>query len=410
MRDRLDLAHRLVFLLLGIPLLASMVAAGPSTLYFHVADPANMDDIPLNAVEPPANFTFRHGGGPTAATFTCTGPTGGPGSQSHTVHAIAYAGLTDDTATAQGLRGEWRGLAYGTRLQGNLTLHWYIEASSQVAPGGDPGTVPIPLANVVVRMAMREGEDVGAGPAGYDQGLLIAQGQSAPAHLAGPQTQGASYDLVDGRYVYNITVPVAIVAADLKEAGFNVRVDVFTDNPACGTTGGQAMAPLVVIHNSPGHRPSLDLQVETPLKVLETNVTESKAGVVHLRATLLPVWGAYALGDATVEASGPGPVANTTTQMVMPRAEDPSVRPHSPAYFFWHWDARQAKGVAGEYALELTATDASGNAQQATGITFRLAEDEHHPPPPETKASPAVAGLLLVVLVGLGCALRRHRS
>ena len=401
---------RVTLLVAVLTLLAGQAAAasGPATLYFHVADSANLDNIPLNTLAPPANFTFRAGGGPTAATFTCASAAGGPGVESQTVHAIAYAAATDDAVLPQALRSEWRGLAYATRAGGNMTLHWYVETSSQAGgPGGqDPDQVPLAVPNVVVKATVREGEDTGAGVEGYDQGLLIAEGASDPALLAGPQTQGAGVDMVDGHYVYNITVTLAVKSDKLGEKGFNVRVQAFADNPLCTTTGGNAMAPVLRIHNSAGHRPSLGLTVDEPIKVMESSVAESQAGVVHLRATVLPVWGAYAFADARVAATGPGPVGNATTQTLLPDAGG-AVRPSSPAYYFWNWDAGAERATAGHYALNLTVSDRDGNTAQAGGLSFTLAESETHPPAPATKGSPSpVAPLSAVMLLLAALAVR----
>lgn len=382
-------------------LLAALVlpaaAASPNTLFIHAADPANMDAIPMNVLPPPDGFTFRHAGGPTAATLTCLPA----GTQAHTVHAIQYAGPTDDAQLPQALRGEWRGLAYPTRLTGNLTLHWFVEAAAQ----GGPVSSSTPLANVVVRGTLREGESAAAGVEGYARGTLLAQGQSAPALLAGSQTQGAQHTTVDGRDVYGFTVPLSVESATLTTTGFNLRVDVFVENPACASTGGQATPPLVVLHSSPDHRLALQMSVEEPLRVLATNVTKSRAGIVHLMAEVLPLWGGYAGANATVETTGPSEPGNATTVLVLPRANDPNVRPSTPAYLFWNWEAAREGAHAGTYAFALTVSDRAGNEAKAAA-TFEIEPSATHTPPPPTKGAPSLPFAAVLILLGAGAALR----
>lgn len=384
--------------LLLAALVLPVAAAAPNTLHIHAADGANMDAIPMNVLPAPDGFTFRHSGGPTAATLTCLPG----GTQAHTVHAIQYAGPTEDGQLPQALRGEWRGLAYPTRLTGNLTLHWFIEAAAQTGPVASS----TPLANVVVRGTLREGESAAAGVEGYTRGTLLAQGQSAPALLAGSQTQGAQHSTVEGRDVYGFTVPLALESAALTTTGFNLRVDVFVENPACPAAGGQATPPLVVLHNSPGHRPALQLEVEEALRVLATNVTQSRAGIVHLMAEVLPLWGGYAGANATVETSGPSLPANATTALVLPRAGDPNARPSTPAYLFWNWDAAREAAHAGSYTFTLTVSDAAGNAVQAPPAGFGIAPSATHTPPSPTKGAPSLPFAAAVVLLVAGTALR----
>jgi hypothetical protein len=383
-------------------LLAALVlpaaAASPNTLHIHAADPANMDAIPMNVLPPPDGFRFRHSGGPTAATLTCLPG----GTQSHTVHAIQYAGPTDDAQLPQAVRGEWRGLAYPTRLTGNVTLHWFVEAAAQ----GGPVSSSTPLANVVVRGTLREGESAAGGVEGYGRGALLAQGQSAPALLAGSQTRGAQHSTVDGRDVYGFTVPLAIESAALTTTGFNLRVDVFVENPACPSAGGQTTPPLVVLHSSPGHRPALEMGVEEPLRVLATNVTKSRAGIVHLMAEVLPLWGGYAGANATVETSGPSVPGNATTVLVLPRPADPNVRPSTPAYLFWNWAAAREGALAGTYTFALTATDRAGNEAAAPAATFEIEPSATHPPPSPTKGAPSLPFAAVIFLLGAGAVLR----
>lgn len=386
--------------LAATPALASHEAGnGHAVLYFHAADGANLSDIPLNLLAPPDSFTFRSSDGPGAATFTCADSLGGPRQEAHSVHAFTYAAATEDELLPQGLNVDARGLAYPTTVAGSMSLRWYLETTA-----GGPGPDGPPVPNVVVRATVREGAQLG-GPALYDAGNLIAEGQSAPVLLAGPATQGVTTSQVEGRTVYNFTVPLEIRSPQLPERGFNVRVDVFLDNPLCGAVGGTAMGPLVRLHNSPGHRPTLSLDVGSPLRIVEAEVRESQAGIVHLRTGVVSVWGPYAVENLTVDVQGPSQASATTMTVVYP--DGPATRPGSPTYLFWNWDALSQGAIAGDYTLTFAVRDHAGNDVGREGLPFRLEEASGHLPDPDRPA--AAFGLSLAVFALALAVARAHR-
>jgi hypothetical protein len=365
-------------LLVVCMLLLAGPATAASTLYFHATDEANLDNIPMNVLEPPEEARFR--GAPIL--LSCTeSPVG---FQGHTVYGILYALPTDDLEVPQALAGQARGIAYAVDLVGQMRLQWFVEVEGSA-----------PALNVVVQGTVREGEELAGGVEGYERGRIVASGQSASAILAGPQTQGAVATQVDGRYVYNLTVPMTIQSPRIPLAGMNVRVDVLVENPLCPAGLGP---PLIRLHNSHDHRPRLHLEVTEPLRVLSAKVTEGKTGVVHVQAEVLPAWGGYAFAGGLVDGR-----AGTGTAVV-PSDHSRTILPSSAAYYFWDW--RDAP--AGDHWFNGTLRDVQGNEVRFGPLHIHFEESEVHPAP-EGRPSPLAIAPFLGVLAVL-VALRRRMA
>jgi len=403
-------------LLLAGAAVAPAALAAPSRLYVHLADPANLDDVPMTAQEPPANLTYREGGGVADVTFSCVPAAPGPGLEAHTVYAVPYAQPADDTHLPQAIATAARGVGYATTLGANLTLHWYLETATQATgPSGDPTPAGPPVPNVVVRATLREGEPIGADASKYDAGQLLASGESAPALLAGPATQGATVDTVDGHTVYNVTVPLTVAAARVPSIGMNLRVDVLVQNPLCDAAGGTLMPPLVLSHSSPGHRPHLDLDVGEPLRWLPPKLDRDQFGSVHYTGGLIGVWGGYAIANASVTVSGPTPASAVSLNVVRPASCGSSAcplrAPTDPAYVLWTWRSGDDHAAAGEYGVNATASDLSGNTLAAPPISFGLSADTKAPlvtnGPPKSSPGP-VAALAVLLLLGLASYRKRR--
>jgi len=405
-------------LLLALPALAVTTAAAPATLYLHLADPANTDDVPMTLQAPPANVTYREGGGITAVTFTCLpAAAGSPASETHTIYAVPYAAVPDDVHFPQAIDTAARGVAYATALGTNATLHWYLETDTQAtSPSGDPVPGPVPVTNVVVRAMLREGEPVGGDAAKYDQGQPIASGESAPAVLAGPATQGATVDTVGGHSVYGIDVPLAVSSPRVPSLGMNLRVDVLVQDPACDAVGGEFAPPLVINHSSPDHRPRLDLDVAEPLRIAPPRLDRDQFGSVHYTAEALSVWGGVAVANVSLAVSGPTPAHSTSLNLVRPGAcGSPTCAVHAPdqpAYLLWTWRSTSDGAAPGQYVVNATVTDVAGNTLAAPTVSFGLAADTKAPlvTGGPTKASPApLAAILALLLLGLATAQRKRR-
>ncbi|HUR62246.1 MAG TPA: hypothetical protein VM286_07790 [Candidatus Thermoplasmatota archaeon] len=294
----------------------------PTTLYFHVASAGQ--DFPINTQAPPATFERDDQLGVAAATLTCL-PEGMPLEAQRraftTYHGFSSSGPVEYNATpghedrAPRIHPE-RGLLHDAVLDAEQApaIHWFLTTGAN--PQGGP--VPLPLANVVARATVRAGEWITPGHEGYETGAVIAQGQTAPATLAGPATfsgmPGGAHPQVTvedrGRegYLYGFTIPLAYASTTIpRHEGFSVRIDLFMDVPACDIEDGHAVMPnLVRVHTDATHRPRLDLAAMDPLRIAYVHPQFLGPDLV-VHASVESPWGTYDVDDPGLQLTIEGP-------------------------------------------------------------------------------------------------------
>jgi hypothetical protein len=159
----------------------------------------------------------------------------------------------------------------------------------------------------VVRATLREGDDLSVGNTAFNAGALIAEGTTAPATLAGPLSTGpVSHDTVDGRAVYgfHLSMPLQRTTLDASE-GYNLRVDVFMDNPACADAAAEdfVMPDLMASHSDPEHRPRFTWMVANPISI-DYVMPRFTGDDLVIDASYSSPWGAF---DLAGDARDPGP-------------------------------------------------------------------------------------------------------
>lgn len=243
------------------------------TLYFHIN---GFQQFPINT-QPPADLYKQDAGvGITTASSTCGGLSQGTpaNKEFHTSYGYSSPGYVEYNFTPDGtprIHPE-RGLSYDIRFDGEgFNLYWYLSTQTGLPaqPQADPNTIPVVVPNVVVRATLRTGDNVTVDDSGYNDGLLIAQGQTAPALLARDATTGARWAEVEGQNVYEFVVPMALQADTIpKDGGYSLRVDTFLDNPHCGDPSQSYLMPnLVRVHTSPEFRPRMEPRIHVPVRI-----------------------------------------------------------------------------------------------------------------------------------------------
>ena len=88
-------------------------------------------------------------------------------------------------------------------------------------------------------------------------------GNAPPVHTK------ALSKLGDGRWLDEFAIPMTIDAPVIpRDSGYNLRVDVRMDNPACTRGVDEAVMPNVVrIHSDPDHRPRMEFAVTNPIRI-----------------------------------------------------------------------------------------------------------------------------------------------
>lgn len=342
----------------------------PTKMFFHIN---GFQDFPTNTQKPDDSFVAN----PNLGLATHSGcvpdnpATTFGGTSSHTWYGYSSPGYVeyDVEENGQPRYHPERGISFDVDLDESVppVFTWYL--STQIFAGNandpvpDPNQVPVVVPNVVLRATIREGDAISVGHEALNQGELIAQAQTAPAHLAADSTVSddgsVSYQgTVDGQHIYKFEFPLDYNRASIDaEESYNIRVDVFMDNPACGEPegwedGSYLMLDWVRIHTSPEYRPQLQWNVMNPLRIEFLHPQFIGDDLVVHTSTNSP-WGNYDVrGDQASEAQGgleleiTGPTPALSLERVALTARTHEHDHHTEAVdatWVWNYQADNAK-------------------------------------------------------------------
>lgn len=401
---------------LAISLVPGIAAEGATptatTLYMHLL---GVEDFPINTQEPAATWGQDTLYGATTSTATCAsqlaGNTGGFGNEYHTFYGYSHPQTVhyDDVDPLRVRAEPVRGLAADVELvsgsQANLV--WYV--SSDAGLNTVLSQPPLALPNVVLRATLRTGNAISVDDVAYNAGQVVLDGQSTPATLAGPLAYGLNgqpspfvkaLGQVGDRWLYEFTLPLDVHAHLLPQAaGFNLRVDLYVDNPLCADPGGQgyAMPNLVAMHTSPDYRPRLEVTTGNPLWSIAR--AELQGPHLLLLASVGSAWGAYDVDAAAaqLDVTGPGPHGFIPLDVDDSGLAGGIVQ--SARVLAWLWP-NAMEDVHGRYDVRITVPNQQGTATTTATTEIALAPDGEAPGP-----APGIvaAGLLaLAVLVRRG--------
>jgi hypothetical protein len=294
-------------------------APTPVTLYMHLID---LNDFPINTQEPDDHWTVSNAWGLSTSTTTCL-PDGTPGAdlsqEWHTFYGYSspsYVEYAQEEGGKPRLHNE-RGISYDALLDPAtpFTLYWYLTSQSVYLDGGgapNPSQVPVPVPHVSVSATIRSGDLISVDDRAYNTGEVLVQGRTPPATLladqvlpappatAAPPQVKALGQQDDGSWLYEFAVPMSIQVPVIPRAtGYNLRVDVSMDNPACADADHALMPNVVRVASVPGHRPRMEFAVTDPLRIdaLHPQFVGDDL-VVH--AAVNAVWGNYDVGEPSV--------------------------------------------------------------------------------------------------------------
>jgi hypothetical protein len=382
-----------------------------TTLFFHLD--ANQD-FPINTQPPDDKFAKGSTRGVLASTTTCS-PDGSPGQASqdhHTVYGFSTPGYVEYEFTEDGgprIHPE-RGLAYDVELDTStdMTGYWYLKTTVDQEQGPtEVNNLPVLVPQVTVQFTMRTGDQVSFGAESYNDGQIIAKGQSVAVDLL-PSDQNPNYrPQEDGSHVYEIPVPMEIemdtIPSEKKTGSYNMRVDVFTDVPGCDSDSDSTFMPgSVEVYTSPEYRPRIELAIMNPVRIDYIH-PQFIGDDLLIHTSLNSPWGNYDVdeGEGGISMNVTGPTAGDTVFRVAFEQ-----RHHEHGYHFqavdvtyqWDYEADQADpdlyelvvtvwndqhtafatGTATIDVGSLTATDDEGNLvqqlqsedQESPGINF----------------------------------------
>jgi hypothetical protein len=192
--------------------------------------------------------------------------------------------------------------------------------------------------------------------------------------------------VVAGKHVYEFKVTMDIKSATItRDDAYNVRIDVFMDNPFCDgpvPAGEDAylMANLVRIHTSAGLRPRLDFAVMNPIRI-EYLHPQFIGDEMVIHTAMNSPWGNYDVaedagtyatpGGLTVSVVGPTAAASLERVAFVQRHHD-HFHHQEPVDVTWVWPYRLDGAQDGLYTVRL---EVKNDQEQATAFgvaTFEI--------------------------------------
>ncbi|MGB1586614.1 MAG: hypothetical protein ACPHID_06180 [Thermoplasmatota archaeon] len=364
------------------------------TMYIHLN---GFQDAPINTQPPSDAYAFAGDLGLVQHSQGCQelGATTFLAEPHHTSYAFSSPSLVQydvDEAGKPKFHNE-RGISYDLQLHDQpIELVWYLETQVTTgdAPQGpfDPNGIPILVPQVVMRATLREGDDISVGAAAYNTGQRVAIGQTSPADLS-PLLDGHEHVTYmgqqQGKHLYEFRFPLDIEKATVTAAeGYNLRLDVFMDNPLCNTPEEDAyvMPDFVRTHTSPQYRPHYVWSVLNPLRI-ESLHPQPIGDDLVVHAHMNSVFGNYDVYGDSYDAGGPPLLAFTGPSMPVQQellawgisfhhGADTHTKPVAAA---WGWPTVGEQARAGAYAVTLTIQNDQQNSEATAVATFQIGTD-----------------------------------
>jgi hypothetical protein len=383
-------------------------APSPVTLYMHLL---NLQDFPINTQKPDDKWTASQAWGPTTSTTSCL-PKDTPGAhvsqEYHTFYGYSSPSYVEYNIQVGGeprVHPE-RGISYDALLdQGTpFTLYWYVttmSAGSGTTLPADPDSAPAPVPHVVVAANLRAGDAISVNDHLYNTGPLLVHGQTTPVTLDAGHVVGddASVDkdpmvkalgqTKDGKWLYEFAVPMTIDTPVIpRSSGYNLRVDLYMDNPACkdptGDTpaSGALMPNTVRIHSDPEHRPRMQFAVTDPLRI-EALHPQFVGDDLVLHVALNAVWGNYDVGEVNaytpdvsadflqLKVDGPSPARSLALYTAV-QPTNPHFHHQDTMTLVYVWPYRQDHAQPGAYTVHFEAKNDQGTATATADSQFEV--------------------------------------
>ncbi len=352
----------------------------PTTMYMHLD---GIQDFPINTQAPDDRYSKAEAFGLGTSSTSCLPPVPGASLTSkswHTYYGYSTPGYVEyDFEEDGGPRyHKERGISFDAKLDTSapFTVYWYLE--TQAASGdldqADPNQVPIVVPQVAVRATMRHGDDVSVGDAAYNDGGVIAIGETDPVDLS---PQAPNYMEVNGRHVYEFAIPMSFQDDTVtRDEAFNIRIDVFMDNPACSGEG-YFMPNVVRLHTSPDHRPRFDWSVLNPL-VINYIHPQFVGDELVIHTEMNSPWGNYDVdesdGGIQVSVSGPSPALSLQRAAFVQRHHEHFFH-QEPVAVTYIWPYLQDSASNGVYTVEVKARNDQGTAEAVGRAAFEIGKN-----------------------------------
>jgi hypothetical protein len=242
---------------------------------------------------------------------------------------------------------------------------------------------------------IRAGDEISVMDHAYNTGPVLLHGETIPATLAADQVlpgapgladpvhTKALSQLGDGRWLYEFAVPMTMDATTIpRDSGYNLRVDVLMDNPACSGVDKALMPNLVRYHSDPEHRPRMEFAMTNAVRIdaLHPQFVGDDL-VVH--AAMNAAWGNYDVAevndftpdvtaeDLTLVITGPT-AADALYLHGMVQETNPHFAHQNAVTLSYVWPYKADRAVDGEYTVSLLVRNDQRTAVATADATFEL--------------------------------------
>jgi len=375
----------------------------PTTLYFHMID---FQDFPINTQKPNDKYLQNVKVGTGTNTLTCipNPPQGGtPFQEFHVRYGYSSPSYVEYNFEQDGKPRTHpeRGISYDAQIDPNAPffLYWYL-ATTPGAPGSngvDPDTAPVPVPNVVVEATIRAGDAISVDDKAYDTGPELVHGITTPATLfynqvlpaastsGSPGAPNTNPDVtymsdVNGKHIFQFKVPMKVDTPIIPRAtGYNLRVDVHMDNPACTSPDAskEIMPNVVEDHSSAQYRGRMELSIMNPIR-LEYLHPQFVGDDLVIHTSMNSVWGNYDVGEVNpytpdvtpdyiqVGITGPSPAASLAQAAIVQRTHE-HYHHQEAVDVTYVWPYKTDRALNGLYTVDVKFKNDQGTAQ-AEGI------------------------------------------
>jgi hypothetical protein len=359
MRVRLLLAFAIAASFLGLASAAQAQAPGGAavgitnpntstltTLYMHLI---NFQDFPINTQKPDDKYTDSSAIGLATNTLTCVkNPVPGTGNPFQEFHK--YYGYSSPSYVEYNFEQDGkprthpeRGISYDATIDQNAPfyIYWYLETMTGAPSGAtpvSPDSAPVVVPNVVVKATIRAGDAISVDDKAYDSGPELVSGQTKPATIGGGQAIGSdgqpAADVTsvggtapNGPYIYQFKVPMTVSSPTIPRAtGYNLRIDMYVDNPACTSADQKVMPNTVKIHTSAEHRPRMEMSITDPIR-LEYLHPQFVGDDLVIHTSMNSAWGNYDVNEQDpdgiqVSVTGPSPATSLAKAAIVQRTHE----------------------------------------------------------------------------------------
>lgn len=366
----------------------------PVKMYFHIN---GLQDVPVNTQKPDDRYAASSGVGLATHSQGCAAIPGAAlvSGTRHTYYAFSSPGYVqyDVDEGGQPRYHPERGISFDVQLDGSKPVDfiWYMQG--QATGGESQDGVPLhaaspPLAKVVMRATIREGDEISPGHAAFNTGEIVAQGTTAPADLMGASTQDHEHvtyvgSADNGAPIYKFQVPLDIQKTTIdKDEAYNVRVDFYMDTGvACNDPQGEEyiMGDFLRVHTSPDNRPQFTWHVTNPLRIEYLHPQFIGDDLVLHTSTNSP-WGNYDVrGDQETESQGglevelTGPSVPVSLNRVALTARTHEHDHHTEAVdATWVWEYKKDGARNGLYTVVFTAKNDQETAEAVAVAQFEI--------------------------------------